>query len=180
MDECAQKAQGLKNQAEELLAKGKIIENLTPFGEVKFTGSYALDLMTVEDIDMVVINPNSEYKETAIKTLNAFANKNFFQSYHLYDWVRFNKPGFPTGFYLGLQTPFNNKKWKIDIWFIKKLTEYEKRIVPQLKNLPEEKRSLILRLKHHKQKNNLEISSADIYKLVLEGKLKSVKGLKTA
>lgn len=178
MNKILDKAEELRKKAKEILEKGKVVEMLQPFGKVILRGSYALDLMVVEDIDISVINPTADYKESAIQALNKFADDGYFQSCHLYNWSDYSKPEFPKGFYLGLQTPVKGKKWKIDIWFIKKETGYEKTIIPQLKNLSPEKRILILTLKQYKNDKKLNISSADIYKLVLEGKLNNIEELK--
>jgi hypothetical protein len=58
------KSKQLKSDAEEILLKGKVVEILKPFGEVVLRGSFALDLMVVEDIDLSVINPDVGYKRS--------------------------------------------------------------------------------------------------------------------
>ena len=45
----------LKSSAQKLLDSTKIIQTLSNFGEVHIVGSFAFDLMTEPDIDIVVI-----------------------------------------------------------------------------------------------------------------------------
>jgi hypothetical protein len=178
MDKLVVRSKKLKVEAEGIIKKGKLIENLRPFGEVVLKGSFALDLMIVEDIDISVINPKANCKKSCISAFNRFAEDGLFQSCHYFNWSDWRREYFPKGYYLGLQVPVGEVKWKVDIWFIKEETDYEKTIVPKLKKLSDEKRLLILQLKHYRNENKLDVSSADIYKMVLEDKLKSIEDLK--
>ena len=51
-------SQAIKNEADELLRKYSIVEIIENFGQVKFTGSYELNLMYKKDIDISLINDN--------------------------------------------------------------------------------------------------------------------------
>ena len=58
MSEILNFSQLIRKEADELLNKYQVVEALSKYGQVKFTGSYELDLMYKRDIDISLINDN--------------------------------------------------------------------------------------------------------------------------
>jgi hypothetical protein len=54
----ALRRQSMRAQADQMLAECRIVEILSKHGEVRFFGSYALDLMAWPEIDVYVLNPD--------------------------------------------------------------------------------------------------------------------------
>ena len=161
------KSKWFKAEAETLLKRSQLLPFLAHYGEVKLTGSYALDLMLNGDIDIYVENP----KITKTAVLRAFqqqAKGTFFHGCMFYDFVRVRRVGFPRGYYLGLRRDQRKTKWKIDIWFMRKLDGPSERLMAQLRtHLDDPLRLKILKLKHRRNAKGLSITSAEIYRTVL-------------
>jgi len=158
----------IKKDADLLLQKSNLLELLGVYGQVRLTGAYRLDLMFNGDIDIHVTNPRIT-KKSVVKALNQLIKQGFFRAYLLGDWVQFRKAKFPKGFYIGLKTVFNKRKWKIDIWFLKKDDLKETKLIDFVeKNLDSKKKQTILKFKQIRKRKNLKISGPDIYKAVLE------------
>jgi len=174
-DSLISQSEVLKKEADLLLQKSNLLELLRDYGEVRFTGAYRLDLMFEGDIDIHVINPQIT-KESTVKVLNRLIEQGFFRAYFFGDWVKFRKVKFPKGFYIGLKTVFNQRKWKIDIWFLKKDDPKEIKLMNFIeKNLDSKKRLTILKFKQIRSRKNIEISSPDIYKIVIEKGITNTK-----
>jgi hypothetical protein len=113
-----EKASLLKESGKKLLDSKKIVEELSKFGHVKFTGSYALDLMVWPDIDMQVeIDANTHDRIRVFSDLAyKFLQDSDFKNVKLINFTPGKKPGMPTGMYMGLTCKHNGQSWKIDIW----------------------------------------------------------------
>jgi hypothetical protein len=165
------KSQKFKKQADALLKKTKLLSILKKYGKVEITGSYDLDLLLSGDVDIHVLNPKIT-REKALKALIELIAKTNLKGYSFFDWVKFRKGIFPKGYYVGLKTEINGVKWKIDIWFIIERVVKQELLMNELKNkLDEKSRNLILASKEYKQKNNINISSTEIYRAVLNSKI---------
>lgn len=118
MNNHLEQASLLQQSAKQLLSSKMLIEELSKFGPVNFTGSYALGLMVWPDIDMQVeIDASSHdrvkvFSELAYK----FLQDSDFKSVKLINFTPGKKPGMPTGMYMGLTCKHNKQSWKIDIW----------------------------------------------------------------
>lgn len=167
-DSLVNRSKILRKEADLLLEKSDLLGLLKDYGRVRFTGAYRLNLMLDGDIDIHIINPKIT-KKFVIKALNQLIDQAFFRIYLFGDWVQFGKPEFPKGYYLGLKTVFKQRKWKIDIWFLKKDDPEEIKLMDFIeKNLDSKRRLAILRFKEIRKRKNIEISSYDIYKMVME------------
>ncbi|KPJ70820.1 hypothetical protein AMJ51_00840 [Microgenomates bacterium DG_75] len=174
-DSLVNRSKILRKEADLLLDKSDLLELLRDYGRVRFTGAYRLNLMFEGDIDIHVINPQIT-KKAAVKALNQLIEQGFFRMYFFGDWVKFRRVEFPKGFYIGLKTVFNQRKWKIDIWFLKKDDPKEIKLINFIeKNLNSEKRLTILKFKQIRSRKNIEISSYDIYKIVTEKGITNTK-----
>ena len=164
-----------KKTADILMEEGKVMGTLNSLGEVYESGSYLLDLMLNSfDIDLFVVNPSISKQENAILAINEFIKGNYFNGYHYFDWVQFRKEYFPKGYYVGVQRPFKEQKWKIDIWFYEKYPRKHMEYLERLKKLTEEQRNLILQIKNERA-NGIAMGGANTYNLVLENKVKTIE-----
>ncbi|MEI7498137.1 MAG: hypothetical protein WCK11_02540 [Candidatus Falkowbacteria bacterium] len=170
-------SQQVKKEADLLLKKTNLIEQLNKYGDVHKRGSYELDLMIDGDIDIYVIDKQFS-KERAMKCLDEFILQNSFYGYVFYDFVTRGKRGFPKGYYLGLRTKFNGKKWKVDIWFMKTMDSKSNRFMKKVvAGLDEVKREKILELKKIVKDKKIELPSYIIYNAVIDGGVKNLKQL---
>lgn len=168
MENLVKQSEIFKKEADSLLQNSKLLKLLRSYGRVRLTGAYRLNLMLDGDIDIHVTYPKMS-KKSVIKILNQLIEQGFFRAYFFGDWVQFRRVKFPRGFYIGLKTVFNRRKWKIDIWFLKRDDSKEIRLINFVeKNLDSKKKQTILRFKQIRNRSNLKISGPDIYKIVLE------------
>jgi len=160
-------AEKLRHQADLLLRKSKLIDLLGRYGEVDVTGSYRLNLMTKGDIDIHVVNPAAS-KSAARDLLDRLIDQNFFDSYQFYDGVTHFRKNMAHGYYIGLKTVFLRRKWKIDIWFLKRPDLQGARVTKLVERSMDKKTRLaILNLKQKRDEQHLDIPSALIYEAVL-------------
>ncbi len=167
----------VKNEADLLLKKTKLISSLSKYGDVFIRGSYELDLMVDGDIDIYVISKNLD-KDLVTSLLNELIIENNFRGYIFYDFVKRRKKGFPKGYYLGLKTKTTSRKWKIDIWLMNSMDKPSDRFMKKIsKELDEQKRNTILKLKKIIKEKNIDLPSFVIYNAVIENKIYGVKKL---
>ena len=172
-------ANQIRMNAEKLLAEKKILERLAPYAEVFPTGSYALNLMSWNDIDLTVFpKPGVDIKEVfAAMMQESFHDKDFVEAQTI-NFMGDFKPDRPRGLYLGLKynTPDLGGRWKIDIFMPKdRVNEPASKLLTRMKNeLTEEQRNLILEMKF-KMKNPEgripSMGSFELYQLVLDRNL---------
>lgn len=143
----------IKNEADEILKELDIQSLCEPYGKLFYTGSYALDLMTWNDIDMLLLLKEGVDEEKALLYVleNIISHPGFIKS----KLIRFKgdyKPAMPRGLYLGLYLNFP-KEWKLDLWCLEKEDfDRNKKLIEQLqKKMTPEKRKLILELKRELQ-----------------------------
>jgi len=172
------KNERLRADASKLLQKLDLVRLLEKNGWVKFTGSYAANLMNRSDIDVYVVGSWSREKVTRIfvSLLGQLRVKGLL----FFDWVKYRHPDFPKAYYIGVKDNFRGEKWKIDIWF---LTD------PQVKALPfgsweglevsDAQRELIVRFKDYRDRHQLVIPSFRIYVAVLFERLGPIKEIRS-
>ncbi len=165
----------VKKEADLLLEKSALLDFLANYGEVFIRGSYELDLMIDGDIDIYVVN-NKLDKNLAIKVLNKLIMKNFFRGYLFYDFVEWRKKGFPNGYYLGAKTKFENKKWNMDIWFMREMDKESDEFMNFVKkNINDQNKEIILKIKKECKNKQLNIPSYLIYLAVIKENVKTYK-----
>ena len=158
-----------KEEAEDLLKYGDVLNILLKYGKVIPSGSYRYDLMWGPDIDLVVIADNPE--EIAYRALKDFIEKRKFQKYQFGDFIRFPFKNRPQGMIVVLVHEFKGRRWEIEIWFQKSLSEDDKYFNKLLSKISKEQRETILKLKHQREIDGLskyQLDSATIYRKVLE------------
>jgi hypothetical protein len=168
----------MKQEADLLLKKSNLIDFLSKYGEVSIRGSYELGLMLDGDIDIYVIK-NKINKNSTIKILDNLITAEKFNGYLFYDFYKKTRECFPKGYYVGLKTEQNNRKWKVDIWFMDKMDKKSDLLMNSIKNnLNDKNRRTILELKSYCKNKNLNIPSHNIYSAVIEKNIKTIKALK--
>lgn len=167
----------LQKEAHELLRQLDLINVLSEYGEVFIAGSLVTNLMTWPDIDIEVITDTLPDR-AAIGKLAAklFANPDN-ERMVLLD----NTQGFNPHYKSGVHLMFEQKKWKVDIWFFLPTEQNTGREYAAWlrKNLTEDKRRIILAIKEQITSNpkyRKEIFSVDIYEAVIKEDVKDLEG----
>jgi hypothetical protein len=168
-----------KKEADLILKKSDLIKSLSNYGDVYIRGSYELDLMLDGDIDIYVINKKIN-KDLVIKVLNNLIKDEKFNGYFFYDFYKKTRKNFPKGYYVGLKTMQNKKRWKVDIWFMERMDRQSDNLINSVKEKMNEKtRRQILKLKFYCKNNNINIPSHLIYLAVIEQGITTIKDLKS-
>ncbi len=176
-NELEKSSKHLKKEADLLLDKTKLMKLLAKYGTVHIMGSYKLDLMVDGDVDIYVIDKKF-CKKRAVKCLNDLILQNNFRGYLFYDFVQRCKKGFPKGYYIGLKTRHGDKKWKIDIWFMKTIDGISSRFMKKVEsNLDHDKRRKILELKKIVKDKKIDLPSYVIYNAVIDASVDNMKKL---
>lgn len=168
----------IKKEADLLLGKSGLIEFLSKYGDVSIRGSYELDLMLDGDIDIYVVS-NKINKNLVIKALTNLIMDEKFNGYFFYDFYKKTRKCFPKGYYVGLKTVQSERRWKVDIWFMKKMDKSSDNLINFVKErLNKKNRKQILKLKYYCKNNNINIPSHQIYLAIIEHGISTVKNLK--
>ncbi|MBS0652366.1 MAG: hypothetical protein JSR39_02440 [Verrucomicrobia bacterium] len=146
-------AKSIRSNAKHVLESKKIESMIKEIGELFYTGSYALDLMTWNDIDMqVVVREGTDPKEAFCSLFDRIAKDPGFIEAQMIHFQGNYKPKMPRGLYLGIKMdcPDLGGIWKLDLWSLAK-PDFEKNrtLIETLKGkLDPQVRDLILELKH--------------------------------
>lgn len=170
-----EKSKQVKKDADKLLADSKLLDILGRFGVVEMTGSYALDLMFTGDIDIHLFGKFDRKK--ALEVLNTIMAETKLTGYMFFDWVTYQNPAFPNGYYLGIKQKMEGyaSQWKIDIWLIPEARPENIGYMNLLKDCTEEQKVAILTLKEWRDENNPGLSSTEIYDAVMKNNIKSIE-----
>lgn len=167
MDNLAQ-AKVWQQEADQLLTESKLLDVLKQHGQPLFTGSYEYQLMANGDIDLYLIT-KSNTQTVAQKLLQKLVKEGWWNGYMLFDWVNWHRDHFPSGFYVGVKTDFEDHRWKVDIWVLNEFpSEQAKYNQWLLSKLNEENKTLILNLKAARNDNDWPQDSKTIYDAVLK------------
>lgn len=168
-------SQNTKQEAESLLVYGNVLNILSKYGKVALSGSYKYDLMWGPDIDLVVISDKPE--EASHQALDDFIEQRKFQKYQLGDFTTFPMEGRPQDIIVVLIHEYEGRRWEIETWFRKSLSEDDKYFDKLLSKISDEQRKTILELKRQRDSQGLsknQLDSATIYKgILVEGKINS-------
>ncbi|SRR5260221_10855475 len=180
--ELLKRSKEFKKQADEILGRSKLVEVLSRYGEVKFTGSYPLNLMMRPDLDVYAIAKENS-KEKMLEVVQGIFSSCYFDEIRFTNYLDFYKDQDDhKGYYFQPLVKIGDNRWKLDIWLMA-----ENRYEPHTEHFLEilnkdphanEKRLIILELKNHykegqKYKNN--INGRKIYEAVLENEVKNVE-----
>jgi hypothetical protein len=112
-----QKSHAIKQEADKFLAKKKITEILSKYGEVIFTGSYATDLMTWRDLDIQLLIADSlQSQDVFLAIIKDLLPDHELDKVTLMNSTPNKYQSLPLGLYLGLDYKITGIKWKVDIW----------------------------------------------------------------
>lgn len=108
-----------KEQAQKILTDFGLLEYLNAHcGKTHVVGSYAMDLMAANDLDIDVENKNMSQEK--LYALSAFVNKTFHPSWYEAKQV-FDKYGDVTWF-CGFEFSLDGALWNVDLWFLDEYT----------------------------------------------------------
>lgn len=164
-----------KREADELLKKGDVTKVLSKYGEVVETGSYKYDLMYGPDIDLVVLSDDPS--KVAQSALMDFVNARNFQKYQFGDFEKHPLDKRPRSYIVVLVHEHKRRRWEIEIWFYKKLSEYKKyrevdeTLEKSLMSVSSKQKETILKLKHQREISKTskhKLDSVTLYKGVLQ------------
>lgn len=176
-------AQQLKSDADKLLQEFEPL--MRQFGDVIYTGSYALDLMAWNDIDLYMVPKADLDLETCVADLSAaFAKRKDVEAIRVEKALWKKRPELPKGLFLGIKIASSDYElpWKLDIWIV-----HEDVILANLKlmsqireKLTPSKRELILLAKAEliHSGRTPSMSGVRIYEAVLDKDLRSVSEIK--
>lgn len=173
-------AQSIRMNAKQVLESKKIDSTIRKMGELYYTGSYALDLMTWNDIDMQLVIREGLDPIESLGTIFSLLSKDpdFIEAQMIHFRGNY-KPKKPRGVYLGIKMdcPDLGGLWKFDIWSLDKLDfEKNRSLIETLRSkLNPQKRNLILELKHELMAGSErvpEMGSHFLYQAILLDDLK--------
>lgn len=161
-----------KSEADKILYEFGLLDILQKFGNPHIVGSYRMDLMTWNDLDIDV-----EYDNMSLEKLHELTD--FILHVFHPTWYEAKEEQHSTGesvWFHGFETMITGELWNVDIWFFSK-SEIEKterfcdKVQRSISQNPNCKKA-ILDIKTALQKENLygchAFSSMDVYRAVLE------------
>jgi hypothetical protein len=166
--------------ASSLLDDTKIAKYLEKYGEVNLIGSYAYQVMVAKDIDFHIVI--KEFDEKIVKDFFDYTvASGRFDEIIFHDKHKFNKEAaarYASGnaldsYYFGLRAIYEAEEWQIGVNFIVKPQEAAVEIGKLFEKVTDEQRALILFFKKRIIELRVKVSSAYIYRAVLE---KGIKG----
>jgi hypothetical protein len=171
MSNFREQSQQVKAEANALLERLNLPQIFKDIGEVKIVGSYAHDLMTDKDIDLLVVsdqlNKDAFYDAGGrIKQMVSLIGLKF------EDRVIDASVHVPPGYYWGILT---EDRWKLDIWHVHptELDKYAKHKAEMFDKVDDPKRELILELKFSPDYKK-KYDSMDVYRGILIKEIGSV------
>jgi hypothetical protein len=177
MTEIIRNSERIYQQAKQLIKEKSLEEVLSDFGTLVYTGSYSLNLMTWNDIDMQFVAKDGVDPRQVIVEVH----KHFLEDKELIKSQTINFSGdfkttMPRGWYIGIQLNCLNLggNWKLDLWQLKqKDFDANREFVDQVKAvLNSEIRTLILEIKNDLMKGQgrvPQLGSYFLYKAILKG-----------
>ena len=167
-------SQAIKNEANELLRKYSVVEIIQKFGQVKFTGSYELNLMYKKDIDISLINDNLSVQDFTLLGKELIYGLNTPSAYYRNTRITPVEKRPENSLYWGIQTGH----WFIDIWAMNSAvySRAEKYIKEIKSQLNEKNRLIIIQLKSEFIKNKtygINFTSRELYDAVLNHEVKN-------
>lgn len=158
-----------RESAQRLITEKKVLGILGKYGNPITVGSYELDLMYGEDID-IVVETEKPY-ENAVESLNEFIRAREFQKYEFGDFEKHRRSNRPEGFIVNLLGDFEGRRWEVEIWFFRDISHYREQLEKLKSLITQDKRTEILeakldRSKRGRDKHNL--SSMEIYNKILD------------
>lgn len=162
----------IKNNADKLLYDLGLLDELKKYGTPYVIGSYAMDAMAYNDLDIDVTNENMNTKQLYQLT-SAILNK---YNPIWYEAKQETTAQGKTVWFHGFETVILGSLWNVDIWFfdnetIQEAVEFCKRIKTEL-DLHNNKKNAVIQIKKDLIEKKVysfdQYTSMDVYKAVLE------------
>ena len=178
-------ATSIHDNAKQLLKFKKIESTIQEQGNLVYTGSYALNLMTWNDIDMqIIFKDDVKPIDGMTKLHNLFIRDPETLESQIIIFQGDYKPKMPRGIYLGIKinAPQCGGVWKLDLWSLAK-PDFEKNrmLIEKLKSqLTPESRDLILKIKQELMEGNNRVpqmGSHILYQAILLEGIKEKKAI---
>ncbi len=178
-------AKQIRHNASHILESKKIEQHLKKIGQLFYTGSYTMDLMTWNDIDMqLVLKDGLDPIDTLGKFFMQISKDPDFIEAQMIHFKGDYKPKMPRGVCLGLKLNVEESGglWKLDLWVLSKSDFDANRslIETLMKKLDPSIRSFLLVLKHEMMSGNdrvPQMGSHLLYQAVLLEGIRDRKGL---
>lgn len=169
-------SKSIKEEADELLRNHKVLETLQKFGEIKFTGSYELDLMYKKDIDITLINDKITIADFTLLGKELIDKLNTPSVYYRNTRITAVDKRPENALYWGI----NTGEWWLDIWAMNiKVYQRAEKYIKEIKSkLTNQNKIIILQLKSELLKSNSygkSFGSREIYDAVLNNNVSSVQ-----
>ena len=168
-----------KEQADYILYQCGLLEELRKYGCPHIIGSYRMDMMAWNDLDIDIENENMSLDK--LYRLSKFIIDKFHPIW--YEAKEEINSENKTVWFQGFEAFIENELWNVDLWFFDKDTiklaeEYCDKIVTQVKESPESKEQII-RLKKELLARKLysfdQYTSIDVYNAVLNRHMKDIE-----
>lgn len=165
----------IKDNADRILYNLGLLDELKKYGTPHIIGSYLIDAMAWNDLDIDVTNENMSI-ENLYQLTTAILNK---YSPIWYEAKQEITPEGKTVYFHGFETMILGDLWNIDIWFfddktIKKAVEFCEEVKMELK-LDSIKRNAVIQIKKDLRTKGLysaeQYTSMDVYKAVLKNQI---------
>lgn len=175
-DELLAEETRLHAQADKLLSNTGLADTFGRYGTISpIEGSYGYGLMVYPDLDMQVITNHQLTKQEFASMVSEFAGADFVRGLSIADLVHFapRRPGRPTGYWIGLDVPFEDDRWGIDLWVQtpEQATGDSDNYKEKLTHLSSEQIAAILAIKYHLIREGLygkQYLSVDVYDAVTD------------
>jgi len=168
-------ADNLHREADRIIYDSGIDKILNTYGNVFYTGSYFLNVMVWQDLDItIVMKPDPYSIEAFFEIGRKIARIDFVTSLRFDNFYKRKVQNLPEGLYWGIRfdSGNQNKPWKIDLWAKDKQSFAQDRTNMEsiLQKMDQETRKLIIETKHSlltPEGRTLELSGYQIYKAIL-------------
>ena len=169
----------IKENAEKILYKHGLIDELNKYGKTHIIGSYKMDLMVWNDLDIDMENENINMN--TIHNITKYVLDKFFPIWFSgRETIMANKKCY----FLGFETDILEERWNIDLWFfdkieIKKCIDYCDDITDKINKKPEYQ-DYIIKIKKDLIHNGMyseSFNSFDVYDAVLNYGIRNTREL---
>lgn len=180
-NDLSQQSKNYHKQADQLIKESGLTKILNKYGDQRIVGSYLYELMLKPDLDILLIHKDWD-RNRAKRLLDELIEQSWWNGYTFTDWVKFRSKKWsflPKGYYLNLKCDFNDERWKVDIWLLKKMSDNKGYgLEDRLRNATSDQKKAILVLKDARNKGRVKenLSAKVIYDAVLDHNINSVDG----
>lgn len=170
----------IEEQANYILYDCGLLEELSKYGTPHIIGSYRMNMMAWNDLDIDIENENMSLDK--LYCLSKFIIDRFHPTW--YEAKEEINSENKTVWFQGFETFIKNQLWNIDLWFFDKNTiklaeDYCDRIIRQVKEQPNSKEHIISlkrKLISRKLYSFDQYTSIDVYNAVLNQHISDVEG----